>query len=138
MKFFRLLAGMILVAAAHLAAADSAVASGAKISAVNGFSDSSAPVSLQVCSRQGQAFSCGPLQVLNGWDSLTQTNADSIMTNGGCSNRGNLIYVCTMDTQYGQTFGGTSLIWAVVYGTGAGSASAATATVSTIYVYVLN
>lgn len=138
MRYFSWLAGLALLATSHLAVANGAIVSGAPQQGANRFSDSGYPVSIQTCTRQGQAFSCGPLQVLDGYDNLTQTNADNIMAKGGCSNRGNLIYVCTQDTPLGQAFGGTSLVWAVVYGPTAGTASTAAMPVSTVYVYVLN
>lgn len=138
MQWFRWLAGVALMAGCHLAAAGDGIVTGANRAGSRGFATGQYPVNIQICSRQGQAFSCNSLQVLDGFDNLTQTGMDNIMINGGCSDRGNLIYVCTLDTQLGKAFGGTSLIWGVVYGNTTGMVSATPQPVSTVYVYVLN
>lgn len=134
-NYFRSMIGMMLLVACQFAAANTGVS--ATSPHANTFADSY-PVYLQTCTRQGQAFSFNPLQVLTGYDTLTQTQMDTIMANGGCSNRNNLIYVCMLDSQFGKVFGGTSLVWAVVYGTTTGVINGTATPVSTIYVYVLN
>lgn len=132
MKLLKLAAAACLSFAAQFATADG-IAAAPKANAFAG----DYPVYMQTCNRQSQSFYCNPIQQLAGYDNVTQSNMITIMTNGGCEHRNNLIFVCMLDSQFGKVFGGTTLVWAVVYGTATGVINSSTP-VSTIYAYVLN